>query len=75
MIKMLKTGQIRRNGLAYGIRSIGDGIDIFTPHDDLLEEGVASLSEAIKLIEDDSRDTMYDDVRNGHISDKVFWCK
>lgn len=70
---MIKTGQIRRNGLAYSIRSIGDGIDIITPHNDYLEEGVASLSEAIKLVEDDSRNTMYDDIRNGLMSDKVFW--
>ena len=70
---MLKTGQIRRNGLVYGIRSIGDGIDIVTPHNEFLEEGVSALSEAIKLVEADSRDTKYDYIRNKYISDKVFW--
>lgn len=72
---MIKTGQIRRNGLAYGIRSIGDGIDIITPHNEFLEEGVASLSEAIKLVEADSRDTMYDGIRDELMDNNVFWPK
>jgi hypothetical protein len=72
---MIKTGQIRRNGLAYGIRSIGDGIDIVTPHNEFLEEGVSSLSEAIKLVEADSLNAKYDDLRNKYMSDDVFWPK
>lgn len=72
---MIKIGQIRRYGLSYGIRSIGDGIDIFTPHNALLEEGVSSLSEAIKLVEDDARDTKYDNLRNKYMNDVVFWPK
>lgn len=70
---MIKTGQIRRYGLAYGIRSIGDGIDIITPHNEFLEEGVSSLSEAIKLVEADARDTKYDNIRNKYMNDIVFW--
>lgn len=72
---MIKTGQIRRYGLAYGIRSIGDGIDIVTPDNEILEEGVASFSEAIKLVEDDARNTKYDNLRNKYMNDVVFWPK
>lgn len=72
---MVKTGQIRRNGLAYAIRSIGDGIDIITPHNEFLEEGVTSLSEAIKLVEADSCNTMYDYIRDEVTPDNIFWPK
>lgn len=72
---MIKTGQIRRNGLAYAIRSIGDGIDIITPHNEFLEEGVTSLSEAIKLVEADSCNTMYDYIRDEVMPDNIFWPK
>ena len=72
---MIKTGQIRRNRLAYAIRIIGDGIDIITPHNEFLEEGVASLSEAIKLVEADSLNAKYDDIRTELMSDNVFWAK
>ena len=72
---MIKTGQIRRNGIAYGIRSIGDGIDIVTPYNEFLEEGVASLSEAIKLVEADSSNVKYDGIRDEFMYDKIFWSK
>lgn len=72
---MLKTGNILRNGLRYAIRTIGDGIDIITPHNEFLEEGVASLQEAIKLVEADSTNNKYDHIRDEFMSDKVHWPK
>ena len=70
---MIKLGRVTRNGINYGIRTIGDGIDIVTPHNEYLEEGVATLDEAIKLIEEDSVDHKYDKIRHPHVEDRVFW--
>jgi hypothetical protein len=70
---MIKLGRVTRNGINYGIRTIGDGIDIVTPYDEFLEEGVATLDEAIKLIEEDSLDHKYDKIRHPLVEDRVFW--
>ena len=59
---MLKTAQLRFNGLSYGLRNVGDGWDVIF-NDEIMEEGISSAKEAISFCKAHSKNTKYDHLR------------
>lgn len=59
---MLKTAQLRFNGLAYGLRNCGDGWDVIF-NDEIIEEGISSAQEARKFCKSHSENSDYDYMR------------
>lgn len=59
---MIKTAQLRFNGLAYGLRNCGDGWDVIF-NDEIIEEGISSAQEARSFCKSHSENSDYDHLR------------
>jgi hypothetical protein len=62
---MLKTAQLRFNGLTYGLRNYGDGWDVIF-NDEIIEEGISSAQEARKFCKSHSENSDYDHLRHNY---------
>jgi len=59
---MIKTAQLRFNGLSYGMRKMNNEWTIIF-NDEIIKEGIKSAEEVIKFCEEHSKNPQYDNLR------------
>lgn len=59
---MLKTAQLRYNGVGYGLRNAGSGWDVILG-DDIIAENIPTAGEAKEFCKNDSLDSRHNEYR------------